>query len=298
MKTVETFDATRPDAPAMAAALARDGVCVARNFVPSGALARVRDEAMALAATREPWLVHHASASGFFVSFSPLVARKERVDARIVNLVSAFGQPLARTVCRHYLGAGWFVERVILDRKETGPEPITGWHADQFERQGKCVKFMLYLADTGPDNGAFSYVRGSHHLIDALVAAAGREHLDNRALHTWEDIGRIATRALAAGGWHAGAGAAALQEASGHIRSSDESDDYYSIAAPAGSAVVFDANGIHRGGVVHAGERFVVRSHCRALQPAVVLGSRGAFRTFLERLRHRWTAPAPLRGLV
>jgi hypothetical protein len=47
-----------------------------------------------------------------------------------------------------------------------------------------------------------------------------------------------------------------------HIRGDYESDDAYSLAAPPGSVIMFDTKGIHRGGVVRAGHRFLMRVHC------------------------------------
>ena len=39
----------------------------------------------------------------------------------------------------------------------------------------QSIKFMLYLTDTPADNGAFSYVPGSHRLVHELVRAAARD---------------------------------------------------------------------------------------------------------------------------
>jgi hypothetical protein len=291
MPTFETVEGQTASGEQIDHALRRDGVCVIRGFVEPAELLTLRAEAAALAATREAWLVHHDSSNGFFISWAPVVVRKEGKEARVSRIATAFAHPLVAQICRRYLGAGWFRERVIVDHKDAGPEPITGWHADQFERRGKCVKFMIYLDETGPDNGAFSYVPGSHRVIDALVSHASRMKRDNRAVHTYEDIQTIA------GG--AGRGATTLlEDVSAHVRSSDDSDNFYSISAPAGSVVVFDANGIHRGGVVERGHRFVIRCHCRGVQLRGLVSSRAAARMFVERMYWRWNAPVGAADLI
>jgi hypothetical protein len=291
MSTFATFEARSARGEEIDHAIRRDGVCVIRGFVDAADLSALRAEAAGLPATREPWLVHHNSSSGFFVSWAPVVVRKESREGRVSHIATAFAHPLVAQVCRRYLGAGWFRERVIVDRKDAGPEPITGWHADQFERRGRCLKFMIYLDGTGPDNGAFSYVPGSHRVIDTIVSHASQANLDNRAVHTYEEIQTIA-------GGAGGGVTRLLEEVSAHVRSSDDSDNFYSISAPAGSVVVFDANGIHRGGVVDQGHRFVIRCHCRGVQLRNLVSSRAAAYMFVERLYWRWKAPAGAPDLI
>jgi hypothetical protein len=70
------------------------------------------------------------------------------------------------------------------------------------------------------------------------------------------------------------------------------------VWAPAGSVVVFDAIGIHRGGVVRERERLIARSHCRGFQAAKVLSSPRALITTAERLLLHWRSLANAPSLV
>lgn len=298
MQYIECADDKNIDSGEVVRAVQRDGICVLQHVLSDREIRDLRREVMALASITEDWLVHNQSSTGFFFSFSPLVARKLHYDDRISHISSVFARPAFKNICRRYLGTGWFIERIVLDRKDVGPEPLTGWHADQFERCGKCVKFMLYLNDTDSGNGAFSYVPRSHRLISYLVERIHNDGLDNRAAHTYEEILALARERLVVDGAWPGEIRAIIEEVATHICSSELSDDHYSIAAPAGSVVVFDANGIHRGGAVAQRERFIIRSHCRDFHVANVLSSKVALGTFLERLYFRMTAPAGRPRLV
>jgi hypothetical protein len=284
-----------PDGKAIERSIERDGICVLQNAVAEPELASLGEEIEALAAMSVPWLHRHPTANGYFLSFSPLVARKLGEDARIRRLTAVFGQPALTHLCRRTLGPLWFVDRVALDRSEPSSEPITDWHADQFEARGECIKFMLYLTDTDAGNGAFSYVPGSHRLIRELVR---RHPSDNRELHLIEDIRAKAEAVMAAAPKAAPKVRALMDDMVGHIASARASDDHYSVAAPAGSIVAFNANGIHRGGVARERHRLVARSHCRNFRLAKALNSVPNAVTTAERMYYRITSPAAARGLL
>ena len=272
-------------AAAISDVLQRDGICVLREMFSPGETEQLKSEIMAAVARKEPWLHPHEARHGFFCSYSPLVVRRNGFDRQTASLYAAFSHPLFASIARLGLGAGWYIERIILDRQSAHPEPVTDWHADQFRARGRCLKFMIYLGDTDATNGAFSSVPGSHHLIRALVG----EHMgDNRELHT---IDQIRDHARKARDPLAPELLGAMEQ---HIQSAGLSDDYYSVCAPAGSCIVFDANGVHRGGVVRQGERFLARSHCRSVSLGQTMASRSETLTMLQRIWLRATAPAGL----
>lgn len=277
------------------AELDQAGIVVLDNVLTPDELAALREEVLAIAAAPPRWLKSHTTPNGFFFSFSPVSVRKLHGDASIRNIAMIFGRKAFARLCRAPLGALWYVDRIVIDRKLPAPEPITEWHADQFERQGRCIKFMLYLTDVDADNGAFSFVPGSHRLMRALA----REHENVvRELHMIEDI-RASAEALMARDPSTRAHIhGLLAEMEDHIASAGNSDDHYSVAAPAGSVVVFDANGIHRGGVVRGRERLIARSHCREFALSDAFKSPRSIITAGERYLLRLTSPAGVASLV
>jgi hypothetical protein len=53
--------------------------------------------------------------------------------------------------------------------------------------------------------------------------------------------------------------AALRSEIASHIRDDNDSDDHYAVVQPAGTLIVFDERGLHRGGIVARGRRSVLR---------------------------------------
>jgi hypothetical protein len=216
-------------------------------------------------------------------------------DAKIAGLSAVFGQPVFARLSRSELGPLSFIERVIIDHKLPSDEPITDWHADQFDEHGRCIKFMLYLNDIGAENGAFSYVPGSHLLTRALSSVLDETVCE---LHLVEDIRSKASKFMAEDPAARSNIKRLLDDMEQHIASAKVSDDHYTVSASAGSVVVFDANGVHRGGVVRERERLIARCHWRPFQAAKTLSSPQSIISAAERLFLHWTAPAGMPSLV
>lgn len=107
-----------------------------------------------------------------------------------------------------------------------------GWHRDNFINQFKA---MLYLTDTGSDNGPFQLLAGSHHL--------GRILKDNRILArpygnvrmTEDDIDALLAKT----------GPARL----------------HTLTAKAGTVLLFDSRTIHRGAPIRKGVRYALTDY-------------------------------------
>lgn len=107
-----------------------------------------------------------------------------------------------------------------------------GWHRDAAAfMQTKC---MVYLTDVGSDNGPFQYVAGSHRPLDVVRCAGRYGFAVNQYRFSDEEIGTL----LAAEG--------------GRARE---------LTAPAGTAILFDSRGLHRGAPIVAGERYAITTY-------------------------------------
>lgn len=106
-----------------------------------------------------------------------------------------------------------------------------GWHRDS--AINAQMKIICYLSDTNGDNGPFQYVRGSHRNYATLAAAAttnkkfrqSRYHTDDYN-HVFENDSRI-----------------------------------MEFLAPAGTVILADTSGIHRGKPLETGERFALTQY-------------------------------------
>lgn len=78
-----------------------------------------------MAASSENWVAYFDSTMGIFMAITPLVVRWRGREGRIANIARVFSHVLLRGVNRRYLGSGWHTDRIILDRKEVGQEPLT-----------------------------------------------------------------------------------------------------------------------------------------------------------------------------
>jgi hypothetical protein len=280
------FDAPEAD---VLSAVATDGICILENALSPQDTAALKDEIYRLAERPPAWLKDHGGRDGFTFSFSPVVATRQGGNDRLAELIKAFDAPLLEKVCRTLLGPMWYFDRIILELKPPSAEPITDWHADQFPNKGRCIKCMIYLGDTDADGGAFSYVPGSHHLMRAILD----NHVgDHRGLRYIETIRSMARDLIASKPEIADELSGLLSDMELHIESALQSDDHYSVAAPAGSAIFFDAMGVHRGGVPRRRERLIVRSHGRNFQFSTVFNSRSEVTLMAQRMFLRATQGA------
>lgn len=176
------------------------------------------------------------------------LARHGRLAAlRTVGQV--MGRDAIRRARAELVPRGWTVSDVLGIESGLAPKPVTPWHADASKpAQQHRIKFYWYLNDVGADNGAFGYVPGSHKLTEHV------RHATNAKIQNYDEFRAVwRERGLPPD-------LAALRtEIETHIVSNAESDDRYTVAAKAGTLIVFDERGLHRGGIVSQGHRSVLR---------------------------------------
>ena len=124
------------------------------------------------------------------------------------------------------------------------------------DASGGDLKAIFYMSDVGPDNGPFSYVVGSNKLnmskFDDLIAEAN----DHNGLSGTKLEARARFAALPRKLRQKGSFGNDLPDNSrmaGEIRNGT-----WQITSNKGSIVLFDTKGIHRGGMVIDGERYVI----------------------------------------
>ncbi|MEX2113603.1 MAG: phytanoyl-CoA dioxygenase family protein, partial [Pirellulales bacterium] len=123
-----------------------------------------------------------------------------------------------------------------------------GWHRDTpWERQFKA---LVYLVDVGPKNGAFEYLPRSHHVsfMTRTIASCGIRLGQNRLSE--EEIARIVQRT----------GVAPVR-----------------LTAPAGTLILTDSSGIHRGSPIEEGERYAMTNYYFEADTIKELTAKGKF---------------------
>lgn len=244
-----------PPVSEVLATLESDGIYVLDDILPAADIAAIREDTEWFLSAPRPWYRLDQQGSETYAAVAPREAPRSEKQ-RLRNIAALFSQGFYENVCKGYLGNDAIVDRIIFSRSPASERAITMWHADQQSEGRLSFKFMLYLTDAGEDTGAFSYVRGSHTVMRAVMETAAEQGVPNTDLHSFEEIAAMFER------FGSEDEKAWLADVGGHIDGDFTSDDQYSITAKAGSILLFDTKGIHRGGVVRLGERMLVRIHC------------------------------------
>jgi hypothetical protein len=263
-RTPRNFDPDLPGAGPLHHMLARQGCAVAT--VPGDALERIRTHSApnfdGLARRRA---AEAAAPRGFEASRS--YATRAQSAALFDAIESAFRATGVLAAASSYLGrpvhlvdvnpqindaSDNFWQRIFPDASD--PLPATAYfHRDA---SGGDIKAIIYMSDVGPQNGPFSYAVGSHRVAlgrtdDHICEANDSNGMASTDPEQRRDFAALPRRLRQKGAFgndlteHDAAGAALLRSV-------------WPITAPAGSIVVFDTKGIHRGGMVLQGERRVI----------------------------------------
>ncbi len=205
---------------------------VARDFEESRAYAK-RIEARTLFDTIERIF----NAAGIMDTASTYIGRK----ARLIDVNPQINDP-----------SDDFWRRIFPDLGN--PQPSSAYlHRDA---SGGDIKIIIYMTDVTPENGPFGYVIGSHRMplnkTDDHIAEAN----DSNGLAGTGPDNRRCFAALPAGLRLKGAFGNDVLD--GTALSTALSKSLWAITGARGSIVMFDTKGVHRGGMVTAGERRVL----------------------------------------
>lgn len=107
-----------------------------------------------------------------------------------------------------------------------------GWHRDS--PSFKQTKAILYLTDTGIENGPFQYIEGSHKPLSVLYSQFRYRLKFNESRFTDDEIDRIIK---------------------------DKPSSLHTITGAAGTLIIADTRGIHRGAPIINGTRYALTDY-------------------------------------
>jgi hypothetical protein len=243
------------EAPHIAQVLERDGLYVLPEYLSADEIKliagdglRLYEERPAFARVKE----RAGDAGAFFAHLIPVRLSRHDGWSRVPSYRWTLSMPLIRDVADRYLGRGWGTSHFIFDRACGGEEgELFPLHFDNFDKR-RCLKVYFYLTACGRDNGAFRYVPRSHRLAHRVMWAT--DHDENRLAHLLELVDRHCDLSEDT----------ELRECYERLRRlQHEPERAYEHVIPGGpgTMVLFDTAGVHGGGRLTAGERYVARCH-------------------------------------
>lgn len=118
-----------------------------------------------------------------------------------------------------------------LEPNEINKDKDHGWHRDSFRRQFKSI---IYLSDVDEDNGPYQHIADSHHLFRIL-----RDGMKGGIPYMSVAIAPAAAKKI-------------LSAAPGRLKT---------VTGKAGTLILTDTTGIHRGSTIKAGRRYALTNY-------------------------------------
>lgn len=242
--------------------LARDGVVKIDGFLEQDALKAIRAELETARASLGEVPTPPPQRGPSLYPTSMLVHGRLREISEISRIMTF---PMLEVLPKVLLGWDSYVSDIVGIESLPEHKIVTQWHVDGtldcISRPGNArIKLFFYLNDVSSRNGAFSYVPGSHKLLDELhrkMHSGILRPVIIRDLSTLRQffIGKVPLVSVQS------------QKIANDIFSNIESDlapaGPYSLEGPAGTLIVFDERGLHRGGDIAIGKRSILRISLR-----------------------------------
>jgi hypothetical protein len=168
--------------PGDAAAFARDGFVLKRDFLAPEAFAALRAEVEGLVTTARE-MVQGDTITRRIALGDRLLAR---LPATRAVVESAAWRELLAHVAGHRARPSQFIQTILSGVRPAEPDPQTVLHSDAFH---PTMKAWLFLRDVPADEGPFTYVPGSHVMTKrrlvwerrmSVAAAQGLDRLSRR----------------------------------------------------------------------------------------------------------------------
>ena len=242
--------------------LARDGVVKIDGFLAQDALKAIRAELETVRASLGEVPTPPPQRGPSLYPTSMLVHGRLREISEISRVLTS---PTLGAVRKFILGWDSYVSDIVGIESLPEHKIVTQWHVDGtldcIASPGNTrIKLFFYLNDVTSRNGAFSYVPGSQKLLDTLHRRMHDGKLDAVSIRDLSTLREYFAD-------HSPALPEDLQEVADEMFSGIESDTApcgpYSLEGPAGTLIVFDERGMHRGGDISEGQRSILRISLR-----------------------------------
>ena len=244
----------------------REGICLKPGFFSTNDIRELHDAALRM----RDYSVSHSIDARRWILVSPVDAVRKSFKPggyRAIRHLSRVAEGCGfRDFASRYLSGEVHLDHVMSIESPRSSEAITPWHtdanSDDLHEDFFSLKFFIYLNDISVANGAFAYVRGSHRLVTILRrgifqrkipfvrTASPRELIDATEERK---VREYLSQEMNPG---------EIEETLSHLRVLRDDlpgDASHDLAGVAGTLLVFDDRGVHRGGVPTHGHRSILR---------------------------------------
>jgi len=242
-------------------AVRSEGICVLPEFLPPDEIAAIAAEGRNLLADLPPYIRRHedpGAEGSFLLNLIPIRLTRNNAWGRVPSFDRIKALPVVRHAADGYLGPGWGTSSFIYNySRAPSADELFKLHFDVFQGH-LCMKVYVYLNAGSRENGAFRYVPRTHRLARAALPKMFKPGTKMVEENHLEDLLKtVAEFPELAGTPEMQATYALLQELD---RTPEKSYDYVVSGGP-GTVVIFDTAGIHGGGRIASGERYIARYH-------------------------------------
>jgi hypothetical protein len=249
--------------------LHRDGICLKPGFFSPKAVSELRETTLRM----RPLSMDHRNPARRWLLLGPSYALRKSFNRPLKNdLVYLSGVATScgfREFSAQYFDESAHLNHIMSIESPRSPKAITVWHTDANSKADNLLpsdqfilKFFIYLNDVSPSNGAFAYARGTHRIVTML-----RQGMFEKKIPYYK-TGLLAELIQAASTPDIAAyllQRISPQELDTFLHTlnslSDEKpgDNTHDLSGPAGTLLIFDDRGVHRGGVPEHGDRSILR---------------------------------------
>lgn len=251
-------------------ALKREGIIKKERFFSTE---RVNEIAETTIRLRENALPHRKPSRKWILT-SPFHALKRSIRHQTRNDLKYLSDVALQCEFRRfsslYFGEPVRLSHIMSIESPVLDEPITCWHADAntvppnvpLPPNRFTLKFFIYLNDIDSTNGAFAYIPQSHRLVVAI-----RECIYNRAIpfHETSEVDELRAACSSPQVLNAVLKMIPQQDIDDFLSATEtligetEATHEHDLIGPAGTLLIFDDRGLHRGGIPKSSSRSILR---------------------------------------
>lgn len=278
----------------------QDGICVKPQFFSDEC---VRELQKVVQRMRE-YSLSNSKEARRWILVSPIDVLRKSIKPRgfrdIKYLSDIASDCDFRSFAATYMSGQVHLDHILSIESPQSPQAITAWHTDAnsegLHENFFTLKFFIYLNDISGENGAFAYVRGSHRPVIKLRQGINRQLIPYFRTASPTDLLEACEQREVWAYLKRDISEDQIEELCRQLallKDDQPGGASYDLSGLAGTLLIFDDRGIHRGGIPMAGPRSILR-YSYALNEHNKMGHRRAFvnqvakRLLVGSIRRNW----------